>query len=841
MQNVTRLINTFTPTHYDISLDINRAARRFGGTVTITGKAKESEGSIRLHAKDLILSSVTIDGKEGKWAYQANEELEISHPDLVDGEHCIVIGYEGTISDVLNGLYPCKYKHQGEDKELLMTQFESHYARRVIPSIDEPEAKATFDVTLTTETGVTVLGNMPIKSQDVDNHRLVTQFERSPRMSIYLLAFVIGELHRKTASTKRGVKVSVWATPAQKPESLDIPLEHAVKTIDFFEEYFGVPYPLPKSDHVAVPDFANGAMENWGLITYREAALLVDPKTTSISSRQYIATVISHELSHQWFGNLVTMKWWNNLWLNESFATLMEYVAVDAIHPEWNIWCDFATHESILALRRDAIDGVQSVQTDVRHPDEISTIFDGAIVYAKGARLMRMLQTYIGNETFRQGLIDYFKQHAYGNTSEEDLWDALGKASGKDIRALMTPWISQPGLPLVTITREKENTATLHQERLFVGSHSPDDTLWPIPLDSEDSHVPTLLDEEQKEVKPSAEYFHLNIHGNAHFVTRYDERSTKHLLSAIAGQKIDLVARLQLLNEQTILAKGGYIDSALLVDWLNAYTKEVSQPVWEIMLTAISDLKRFVETDETSENHLRTFTGILAQSLYKQLGWKCGKNENVECTKLRSNIIGSMIYARDPDAMRTALDLYRNHPLEELDSELRSTIMSTYIRESGTGEDIQRYLTLYKETPSPELQSDIAEAITSSKDPEVITSILQTLLDTSVIRTQDTSRWYVYLLRNKHARTATWQWLRDNWRWIEETFSGDTNFDYFVRYSGNVLNTREQLEEFKEFFLPLRSNITLERAIDMGIRDIESRLAIIDTYGESVQKRLADF
>src|SRR5690606_28324955 len=255
-----------------------------------------------------------------------------------------------------------------------------------------------------------------------------------------LLAWVTGEMQYKTAQTNSGVEVNIWATPAQRPEALSFALEHSVKSIEFFDAYFGIPYPLAKCDQVALPDFSSGAMENWGLVTYRETALLADPATTTVASKHYIATVISHELSHQWFGNLVTMKWWNNLWLNESFATLMEYIAVDAIHPEWNVWLDFSSNESIMALRRDAIDGVQAVQVDVDHPDEISSLFDGAIVYDKGARVMRMLQEYIGHDAFRAGLASYFEEFAYSNTEADDLWRHLSEASGQNIAHLMNSW-----------------------------------------------------------------------------------------------------------------------------------------------------------------------------------------------------------------------------------------------------------------------------------------------------------------------------------------------------------------------------------------------------------------
>ena len=320
------------------------------------------------------------------------------------------------------------------------------------------------------------MGNMPIKSEGENGDSHTTTFEKTPRMSSYLLAFVIGELHKKTARTKSGVEVNVWATPAQNENTLDFALDIAARSIDFYDEYFGVKYPLPKSDHVALPDFSSGAMENWGLITYRESCLLADPELTPESSRRFIATVIAHELSHQWFGNLVTMQWWNDLWLNESFANMMEYVAIDTLHPEWRMWEDFATNEVTAALRRDSLDGVQSVQADVNHPDEISTLFDPAIVYAKGGRLLVMVRKLIGEEAFRAGLKSYFEKFAYKNTVGNDLWQELESASSQPIVNLMNAWISQPGLPVVSVSNSHD-AATLSQERFFIGEHQPSERI----------------------------------------------------------------------------------------------------------------------------------------------------------------------------------------------------------------------------------------------------------------------------------------------------------------------------------------------------------------------------
>ena len=474
-----------------------KSARLIRGTATIRGQHLAAE-PIRLHAKDLRVEETTVNGQAVKTS-ASGDTLTLNNTDK--GLVQIAIKFSLPLTDAMHGIYPCYYQHQGQKCELYATQFESHHAREAFPCVDEPEAKATFAISILSNEPV-VLSNMPVISQRESSEETLTTFEQTPRMSTYLAAFVAGDLQRATTATKSGVEVNVYATPAQSADSLNWALQHAAQTIDFFNEYFGVPYPLPKSDHVALPDFSSGAMENWGLVTYRETALLADPATASVSTRQYIATVIAHELSHQWFGNLVTMKWWNNLWLNESFATLMEYLATDALHPDWRQWDEFANNEGVAALRRDSIDGVQPVQTDVSSPAEISALFDGAIVYAKGGRLLRMMQLWIGDEAFRAGLKQYFTRFKYSNTTGDDLWECLSQASGKDVGALMNTWISQPGYPVVYASLDNSEL-TLRQEQFFTGPHQPSDRLWPIPLGANDQRLPEILKEREQCLSPA--------------------------------------------------------------------------------------------------------------------------------------------------------------------------------------------------------------------------------------------------------------------------------------------------------------------------------------------------
>ena len=830
MTTVPRLINSFIPTHYSLAIDLSHAKERiFRGTVNIDGEMPTGVDQILLHTKDLTIESVVVDGSSVPFTHGEFDGLALGGDTLQPGKHAITIVFSGSITDAMHGLYPCYYEHEGVKKELFATQFESHHAREVFPCIDEPEAKATYDVTLTTEPGVVVLGNQPIKSQSTKDGSLVTTFETTPRMSSYLLAWVVGELHRKTTMTKDGVEVSVWATPAQRPEALDFPLEHAVKSIEFFNEYFGVPYPLPKSDHVALPDFSSGAMENWGLITYREIALLADPATTTVASKQYIATVISHELSHQWFGNLVTMKWWNNLWLNESFATLMEYIAVDAIHPEWNIWLDFATNESILALRRDAIDGVQPVQVEVNHPDEISSLFDGAIVYAKGARLMRMCQQFIGNDAFRKGLRGYFNEFAYTNTEADNLWQHLSTASGQDIGSLMNTWISQSGYPVVRVEPD-----TLTQEQFFIGAHEPSDRLWPIPLDAKSAAVPKLLATREVTV-PIANDERLNIHNSSHFITYYPPDHLARLLAELP--KFDEIGRLQLLHEQTLLIRGRIAPSASLIGLLQAYQDETAESVWDIMALAFGELKKFVEQSEDAEKKLKGFAAILARPLFERLGWSIQDGESESETKLRALILGMMMYGEDEAVLARCDELFAEG-LEAIDPEIRSLVISSVIKQREDTEIIADLLEQYRGTQSADLRADICAGLTSVRGREQIELLLTSFTDSSVIRPQDLFHWFAYLIRNRYAREATWSWMVQNWSWIESTFAGDKSYDDFPRYAASGLATRDQLAEYVAFFTPKRNVPALTRVIDLGIKELQARVELIEADGPSVRETL---
>ncbi len=839
MQTITRLLEYFVPEHYDLSLRLNRTKRTFDGLVTIKGTLNQGKSQISLHSKELDIKSVTLDGKKADFKFDKFDELIITHPDLSAGKHIVVVKFSGKITDGMHGVYPCYFEHGGVKKELIATQFESNHAHEVFPCVDEPSAKATFNVTLTTEPDVVVLGNMPIKQQNVEDGNLVTTFDTTPKMSTYLLAWVVGELHKVTAKTKNNIEVNVWATPAQKSNNLDFALDTAVKLIDFYEDYFDTPYPLPKSDHVALPDFSSGAMENWGLVTYREVALLVDPKSSSISSKQMVATVIAHELAHQWFGNLVTMKWWDNLWLNESFANMMEYLAIDKLYPDWDMWLEFSTNEGIAALRRDSLDGVQPVQVEVNHPDEISSIFDPYIVYAKGGRLLRMLQVYVGEKAFQNGLKGYFAKFAYQNTDGDDLWSALSGSSGKDINKLMQTWISQPGFPVLDAEISSDNKLQLSQNQFFVGAHAKSNQIWPIPLGATDSDLPKLLSEQSSTLDYNGRYLKFNIGDSAHFITHYGPKLFQQVISSLNDGKLAPIDRLQILHEATLLAQGNKIPTADLIPLIKLYKDETSEPVWTVLSLALRELRKFVEMDLRAETKLREFTGNISLKQYKRLGWTKQPNETEADSKLRGIVVGGIIYSENDNAIKTARKIYETTDLTNIDPDLRPLILSSITRH-GDKNDVDRLLSLYKKTQSADILEDIAIGITSTRLPDQIDRLLESMMDPEIVRPQDVARWFVYLIRGRESRSQAWRWLQQNWDWISKTFEGDKSYDSFPRYAGNALSSRQHLEEFKQFFNPIKDMPSLKRVIALGIKEIEGRVSLIERDQPAVVKALLD-
>lgn len=845
MKTVEHFIEKFVPENYNIFLDINRTEKSFSGNVAITGEALDNV--ISFHQKDLTIASVLLDNQNLDFKVDNQQEsLSIDLPET--GTITLVIEFSGKITDNMTGIYPSYYTVDGMKKEVISTQFESHFAREAFPCVDEPEAKATFDLSIKFDQAADeiVLSNMPEVDAERRKETGLWTFDTTPRMSSYLLAFALGDLQGKTASSKNGTEVGVFSTKAHNPKTLDFALDIAVRVIDFYEDYFGVRYPIPLSYHVALPDFSAGAMENWGLVTYREVYLLVDENST-VKSRQNVALVVAHELAHQWFGNLVTMKWWDDLWLNESFANMMEYVSIDAIEPSWNIFEDFQTTGVPLALQRDATDGVQSVHVAVNHPDEINTLFDPAIVYAKGSRLMHMLRRWLGDDDFRAGLKIYFEKHQYSNTIGHDLWDALSEASGKDVAAFMDAWLEQPGYPVVT-AEVVDDTLVLSQKQFFIGEGQDQNRIWPIPLNTNWTGLPETLTEERLAIPNFSQLaaqnegaLRLNTANTAHYITNYKGQLLKAVLNQLT--ELDTTSKLQVVQERRLLAESGEIPYAELIPLLTKLTDETSYLVSEAIAQVVDGLDMFMDEGSEAQAEFKALVNRLMQKNYDRLGFEPQVGESDEDEMVRQKAISLMLYADNADAVAKAEEIFDAHKenIESIPASIRLSVLANQVKHAETEELVSLYLDCYVKTNNGNFRRQLAAALSNTKEKATVERILGELKNKDVVKPQDLAMsWYRPFLNKDFSQGAFWNWACENWDWITSALGGDMSFDKFVIYPANTFKTPERLEEYKAFFEPQLDDMAISRNITMGIKEISARINLINTSKAAVESALAE-
>lgn len=785
-----RLIEYFVPEKYVLDLAIDKYAKTIGGTVIITGRAKAE--NIKFHAVGLSVDSVVVNGEKVKFevADGVLTLFNVPRSDLI-----VEVGYHGALNENMQGAYLSTYEHRGKTEVIVATQFESHYAREAFPCIDEPGAKAMFELSISIPEGSDdlVLANMPELKRD--KNKII--FEPTPRMSTYLLAWVIGKFHGKTIKNAHGVEITTYAALNQDIDTVDFANEIAAKSLEFYDDNFGVPYPLEKCTQVALPDFEAGAMENWGLVTYRESMLLAG-KNATLGTKKGVALTVAHELSHQWFGDLVTMDWWDDLWLNESFASVMEYFAVDHIHPEYKIFEGFFTGDSYAALMRDAYKDVQSVHQDVNDPAEIATLFDGAIVYSKGARLMLMLIRAMGWEDFCKGIRDYFEKYKYKNTVGDDLWACLKPYAAFDPGKLMHAFIDKPGYPVVTGGEQKR----------FLLDGPLEDESWPLP-----------------EVK-------MDMGG--HYIVNLSEAEFAGKLAEF--DKLDLEEKLRLLIDRNLLAKTELASSASLLPLVVKFKNEGSAAVWNIILSIISTLKIFFEDGSVEEKKFKKFVGELVAPKLSEVGLETRKDDDENTIRLRAVLLGLDYYAETKVNLEKLAAMY-SKDYEKLDSEIREDILDAKLCMDPSV--INDYLAAYQKIADPELKFELLFAGTIARNEEVLAKMMKLLNEPEIVKPQDQLHLFIYLYRNPKLREKVGKWLTENWEYVKK-MAGDKSLDSYPRYMANVIRTEAEYKVWKDFFTPKKDDPALARAIKIGDKEIKARLKLISDDKAAVYQTLND-
>ncbi len=805
-----RLPRTVVPSAYRLRLEPDLDAETFTGSVSIDALANESVGEIVLNSLDLTITDATVEQAGNVIACSTETDTDLERLSLqldgtiAPGPLTIRINFTGPFNEQLVGPYVSRFTDgDGNELKLVTTQFEATHARQCFPCWDEPDLKAVFEISLVIDADHDAVSNGgEIKRTALDG-KVEVDFAPTPVMSTYLLAFVCGPIRKTKAVDVDGVDLRIVHIPG-KEGLTDFALEVGQFALRYFQDYFALPYPGTKLDLVAIPDFAFGAMENLGCVTFRESALLIDPSRASQSELQLVADVINHELAHMWFGDLVTMKWWNGLWLNEAFATFMEMRCTDAFRPEWNRWTNFGLSRS-QAFATDSLGNTRPIEFEVVSPADAEAMFD-VLTYEKGAAVVRMLEQYLGEEPFRDGIRRYMEKHQFANADTPDLWDALEDQTGEPVRQIMESWIYQGGYPQIVAERAADNSLTISQQRMsLIGGSEVEDQSWLVPLRYRsvvDGNNPQpvqrlLLGDEQVKLDGSSDApVVLNATGSSFVRVAYQPDD----LSDLADRAIDSlspVERYALIDDTWAAVGAGQTNSLAFLNLLEAMTGESDRSVWRRIISGFSSLRRLID-GEALENLEEVVHDALAPAL-AGLGLTPSADDGDEQRDLRADLVrGLGIIGNDPDiqeeAKRAVAAGLRDPEL--VDSSLLAAAIDV-VAACGDEADFDDFVTAWKAATTPQEELRFLGALTDFDDQHLIDRVHSMVLDNS-IRTQNSPFLLRRALTNRGQGRHTWNFITHNWDTLLEMFATS----HIVRMVDGItsLDTAADAEAARSFF-----------------------------------------
>ena len=810
MAKVARLLDLIVPETYRMKFDIDMDKFTFTVDEELDFELTKPSKDLTLHAVKLDISRVELDQDSsfkmtGLTANEPDQSVTMKFAkEIPAGKHTLAIGFSGKIEEVLHGLYRSNYMHEGKQKSLVVTDLEPVSAREVFVGVDEPAAKAVYELTLVVPKEFTTLSNTNAVSETVTGDRKAVKFGPTPKMSSYLFAFCVGEFDHIEAETADGVKVGVYGVPGQGNQ-LQFALDTAVRTLSYYNEYFDIPYPLPKLDMIALPDFATGAMENWGMVTYRDTALLIDPDKTGLVHKQRVAEVITHELAHQWFGNLVTMAWWDDLWLNEGFASWVENLAKDYLFPEWHTWTDFVAGDYAYAKQTNSLAVSPPLQLDLKDPRELETLIDPSLVYSKGPTIIRMLDAYLGRETFRAGLRAYLKQHAYGNAVSTDLWKSLAEASGKPVEAVMAAWIGKGGYPILAFDSGKVTQQRFYSSPREAKKAKPVEP-WPVPMnyllpDGQVTDVKLVAKaaEPMPEKVREAAWFKPNAGETGLVRVRYSSEMVDALAKPLRDDAFDEIDRFGIVDDIVAGAEAGITDAGAVLKLVGSLREEPSYPVWSAVAGGLGSIEGIVE-DEALRDRLDAFGLWLVQPNVKRLGWVPKADENVFDTLMRPMVLSQAVRFDDETVTAEARTRFEQYLAgEAVDPDLRPVALYAAARHGGSGE-FDAVLERYLREESPQVRISLLGTLGRFRKPELIDRYLELALSKDV-RPQDIYIPLAWSFRNREARFTTWEWVQANWEeFVKRYGDGGKMLDRFPHYAASAFATHKMANEIKDFF-----------------------------------------
>jgi puromycin-sensitive aminopeptidase len=774
-----RLPRTVVPTRYELRLEPDLTTASFLGDMTVHLTVAEPTTEVVLNAVELAITDATIerDGQQHRGQAAVDDAAERCHltfpAPLAPGAWRLRLAFRGALNDKLRGFYRSTYKDAGgATRTLAATQFEATDARRAFPCWDEPAFKAVFSCTLAIDPALTAVSNTRVVAERLERGRKVVQFADTIRMSTYLVAFVVGELEATAPVTVGATPLRVWCVPG-KLRLTEFARDAAAASLGFFETYYERPYPGDKLDLLAIPDFAAGAMENLGAITFRETALLVDEKAATHAELERVADVVAHENAHMWFGDLVTMSWWNGIWLNEAFATFMEMLAVDDWKPEWQRWSTFGVSRSA-AFAVDGLWSTRPIEFEVRAPRDADAMFD-VLTYEKGASVLRMLEQYLGPETFRQGVRDYLRAHEYDNADTGDLWTALGRASGVPIPEVMDGWIFKAGFPLISARREGHDLV-LGQQRFtylpsapdFLGAPAAPGQRWRVPVQVETSaggrtatHRLLLEDGETRlRLDAPVDWALVNHGGHGFYRVRYDGELLHGLLHRLPA--LAPIERFNLVGDTWASAVAGLVPVADYLELATRFHAERDRNVWTVIVGSLHALNRIVAPADRP--HLEAFTRTLLAPAVADLGWAPRAGDDELTRQLRGDLLRALgTLGNDHAVQVTAADRYAGYlgDADAVDPNVLPALIGI-LAHVGDAARYEDFLRRFRTATTPQEEQRYLYALTGFQQP----GLLQQTLDRTIngeIRTQDAPFVARSLLMSVYGRELAWDFVKRQW------------------------------------------------------------------------------
>jgi len=867
-----------SPRHYTLFLSPDLEKFTFSGTVAVKLDVLEDTRVVVCHANEVVVSKTTVATAAGVVeatsiehdSHDSAQTVACTFPVTLRAGTQAVVEYTftGVLNDKMAGFYRSSYvTPQGETRYMAVTQFESTDARRAFPCWDEPALKATFDITIRCPQSRTALSNMPEKastaSPGVPGFKDVT-FDVTPRLSTYLVAFCVGEFSIVEGRTAEGVTVRTF-TPPGMGEQGKFALGVATKALSFFTKYFDAPYPLPKLDLVAVPDFSAGAMENWGLVTFRSQLVLYDPSTSGSEAIQRIAYVTCHELAHQWFGNLVTMKWWDNLWLNESFATYAGWMAVHAQFPQWRVFDQFLSNEVSRGLELDALQSSHPIEVPIPDSSKVSEIFD-AISYAKGASIIRQLVLAVVDEpSFQKGMRLYVNRHQWSNAATADLWAALSEASGTDVQRVMACWTSQTGFPVLSVSLKQPGLLEVRQQRfLSTGGEVPGESpTWHVPLRISTSSTKAaagtpcwdaVLSDAVGVVSlpKGATWAKLNT-GQAGF---YRVAYAPELLAplAAAAPSLSPCDRAGLVADAFALAAAGHASTrgALMLVHSLAMAKEMDYNVWAAAAAGLGALSSaFYEAPGGVPEALKHFSRGLYAPLAATMGWAPSENEgsagagesHLEVL-LRTLAISRAAYHGDPDTLAEARDRFSRFAggdASALAPDLRAAVFRAVLAHGGLPELealIKVYTSADPGASGQELRIAVLQAIGYSPDAGLVRRGLDFALHGGLVRSQDLMYTVASAAGNPKGRRVAWAYCQEEFDTFAQKLSGGFLLGRVVSLFTASLASESDARDVDAFF---KGNAAaIERSVAQSVEKIQAAASWVKRDAANVAKWLQE-